>query len=180
MAPFVRGGFWRNFKVKYPETNEMYARMQMVSRRLQEAASSYGSHGGNGAQGNGRFGSESLVDQARTELYRGQCNCAYWHGAFGGAYLPHLRNAIFQHLISADNLLDEADGRGLAEGDRPWVEVTSGDYNLDGRPEVRLASNRLLALVAPAQGGQMYELDIRSICHNLLATLSAPRGSVSS
>ena len=36
IAPFVRGGYWRNFKVKYPETNEMYARMQMVSRRLHE------------------------------------------------------------------------------------------------------------------------------------------------
>jgi alpha-amylase len=177
VAPFVRGGYWRNFKVKYPETNEMYARMQMVSRRLQDAASPYGS---NGELRTGRGSTElaevlndqSLVDQARTELYRGQCNCAYWHGAFGGAYLPHLRNAIFQHLIAADNLLDEAEGRGLAEGDRPWVEVTSGDYNLDGRQEVRLASNRLLALVAPVQGGQMYELDVRSICHNLLATLT--------
>ena len=34
---FVRGGFWRNFKVKYPEADEMYARMMMVSRRLEEA-----------------------------------------------------------------------------------------------------------------------------------------------
>ena len=37
VAPFVRGGYWRNFKVKYPETNEMYARMQMVSQRLDDA-----------------------------------------------------------------------------------------------------------------------------------------------
>ncbi len=34
VAPFIRGGFWRNFKVKYPETNEMYARMMEVSNRL--------------------------------------------------------------------------------------------------------------------------------------------------
>ena len=27
----------------------------------------------------------------------------YWHGAFGGLYLPHLRNAIYRHLISAQN-----------------------------------------------------------------------------
>ena len=40
--------------------------------------------------------------------------CGYWHGAFGGAYLPHLRNAVFQHLIAADNLLDAAARRGLA------------------------------------------------------------------
>jgi alpha-amylase len=158
IAPFVRGGYWRNFKVKYPETNEMYARMQMVSRRLQEAAA------------NG--GHEELIDRARAELYRGQCNCGYWHGAFGGAYLPHLRNAVYHHLIAADNLLDEAEGRGLAEGDQPWVELASGDYNLDGRQEVRLASNRLVALLSPTAGGQMYELDVRSICHNLLATLT--------
>ena len=37
IARFVRGGFWRNFKVKYPEADEMYSRMMMVSRRLQAA-----------------------------------------------------------------------------------------------------------------------------------------------
>lgn len=162
IAPFARGGYWRNFKVRYPETNEMYARMQMVSRRLNALQQS-------GAQG-------ELLDSARTELYRGQCNCSYWHGAFGGVYLPHLRNAVYNHFIAADNLMDQHEGRGLAiegqvAGD-DWVELTAEDYNLDGRQEVRLASNRLNALFAPAEGGQLYELDVRTICHNLLATLS--------
>jgi alpha-amylase len=173
VAPFVRGGYWRNFKVKYPETNEMYCRMQMVSRRLRELEESTS----NGKARKGRYSDKSirdasLIDQARAELFRGQCNCGYWHGAFGGAYLPHLRNAVFQHLIAADNLLDAAQGRGLAEGDQAWVDLTSDDYDFDGRPEVRLASNRLLALVAPSHGGQLYELDVRPICHNLLATLT--------
>ncbi len=184
VAPFVRGGYWRNFKVKYPETNEMYARMQMVSRRLQQMTSTAANRdpasngngerrpGGNGNPRTARFGDQSLVDQARAELYRGQCNCAYWHGAFGGAYLPHLRHAVYQHLISADNLLDAAQHRGLANGDQAWVELTTDDYNFDARPEVRLASNRLLALVAPSHGGHLYELDVRPVCHNLLATLT--------
>jgi 4-alpha-glucanotransferase len=171
VAPFIRGGYWRNFKVKYPETNEMYARMQMVSRRLHELETS-GTSSGNGHSRKGQGHDQSLIDQARLELYRGQCNCSYWHGAFGGAYLPHLRNAVYQHLINADNLLDAAAGRGLADTDRAWVELTSDDYNVDGRPEVRLASNRLVALVAPSHGGHLYELDVRSICHNLLATLT--------
>jgi len=158
VSPFVRGGFWRNFKVKYPETNEMYSRMQMVSRRLQQVVSS----GGAG----------QLIDQARLELYRGQCNCAYWHGAFGGTYLPHLRNAIYNHLIAADNLLDQAEGRGWQADQQSWVELDADDYNLDGRPEIRLANNRLMTLVAPGEGGHIYELDVKTICHNLLATLT--------
>jgi len=56
VAPFVRGGFWRNFKTKYPETNEMYSRMQMVSRRVQEAEAPHGSNGASGANGLQRSG----------------------------------------------------------------------------------------------------------------------------
>ncbi len=158
VAQFVRGGYWRNFKVKYPETNVMYCRMQMVSRRLQQVVE--------------RGDTGELVDQARLELYRGQCNCAYWHGAFGGTYLPHLRNAIYQHLIAADNLLDQAENRGWQADQQSWVELDAEDYNLDGRLEVQLANNRLMALVSPVEGGQLYELDVKSICHNLQATLS--------
>ena len=152
---FVRGGFWRNFKVKYPEANEMYARMMSVSRRLQEAVES------------ARRRSGKLLEQARTELYRGQCNCGYWHGAFGGIYLPHLRNAVYHHLIAADNLLDRVAGKP-----ETWIEAVAEDFDFDARQEVRLANNRLIAMVAPSRGGQMTGLDVRSICHNLLATLT--------
>ncbi|MGQ9576208.1 MAG: alpha-amylase/4-alpha-glucanotransferase domain-containing protein [Thermoguttaceae bacterium] len=150
---FLRGGNWRNFRVRYPEADEMYARMMSVSRRLAQLADQ-------GAAG-------ELIEQARTELYRGQCNCAYWHGAFGGLYLPHLRSAVYRHLIAADDLLDQA-----VRGAEPWVEATIEDYNFDARHEVRLANDRLIAFAAPSRGGQLYELDVRAIRHNLLATLA--------
>jgi len=153
LRSFVRGGFWRNFRVKYPEADEMYARMMMVSRRLEDAVEE------------GHTG--PLIDQARTELYRSQCNCGYWHGAFGGIYLPNLRNAVYHHLIAADNLLDQAAGR--REG---WIEAVADDFNFDGRKEIRLANDKLLALVVPHRGGQLVELDVRSVRHNLLATLA--------
>jgi alpha-amylase len=155
--PFVRGGFWRNFKVKYPETGEMYSRMMMVSERLQEAVDAGLEEGVTGP----------VVDRARRELYRGQCNCAYWHGAFGGVYLPHLRNAIYGHLIAADGALDEAFGKSGA-----WIEAAADDFNCDGRSEVHLVDDKLSVLLSPAQGGWLYELDVRSIQHNLLATLA--------
>ena len=101
---FVGGGFWRNFKLKYPEADEMYCRMMMVSRRLQEAID-------DGATG-------QLVEEARTQLYRAQCNCGHWHGAFGGIYLPHLRNAVYGSLIAADEVLDR-----LANRPETWVEA---------------------------------------------------------
>jgi alpha-amylase len=52
------------------------------------------------------------------------------------------------------------------------VEAIADDYNFDARQEVRLASEKLVCLLAPSAGGQMYELDVRTICHNLLATFS--------
>lgn len=153
MRRFVRGGIWRNFKVRYPEADEMYSRMMQVSRRLDEASQS-------GCD-------DRHLEAARAELYRGQCNCSYWHGAFGGIYLPHLRNAVYQKLIRAENLLDQAAGRT-----QPWVEAKAEDLNFDARQEVQLANDKLIAWINPVRGGQIYELDIRSICHNLLATLT--------
>ena len=103
---------------------------------------------------------------ATQALYRGQCNCAYWHGAFGGIYLPHLRNALYSELIEADCAADRAAGHHA-----PWVEATQRDYDFDGRSEVRLSSDGLDAWFAPARGGMLYELDLRDTRHNLLATL---------
>jgi alpha-amylase len=152
IRPFVQGGFWRNYKVRYGEANEAYARMMYVSDLLRRAELAPGDLG--------------ALDRARQHLYRGQCNCAYWHGAFGGLYLPHLRNAIYRELIEAENQLELVAGRSA-----PWVEASVDDYNLDARSEVRLASDRLVCWLEPAAGGRLYELDVRSIGLNLGATL---------
>ena len=149
---FIKGGFWRNFKVKYSEANEMYSRMMDVSRRLLEAME--------------KSAPFEVVDAARDHLYRGQCNCPYWHGAFGGIYLPHLRNAVFNHLIEADNLLSAHE-----HGDSAWVEATTDDYDFDASQEVRMASDQFVAWLSPARGGRLYELDVRSIGHNLQASM---------
>jgi hypothetical protein len=141
----------------------------MVSRRLAELSSTVDDERTSHLSLNGEHGQsrEAWLRDARSHLYRGQCNCPYWHGAFGGVYLPHLRNAIYHHLIAADNLLDRVTGRQGA-----WVEARSDDFNLDGRPDVELANDSLVALFCPSRGGHLYELDVRSICHNLLATLN--------
>ena len=150
---FLRGGFWRNFKVRYPESDEMYCRMMAVSARLKRAIED-GWTGGD-------------IELARESLYRSQCNCGYWHGAFGGIYLPHLRNAVYRELIRSDKLIDTA-----TERTGSWVEALTADFNFDGKNEVRLSNDRLDVFLLPHHGGTMYELDLKSITHNLLATIT--------
>jgi alpha-amylase len=152
---FVRGGYWRNFKARYPETQEMYARMLEVSKRV--------------ASGEWRVASKetlSPLSDPQRHLYQAQCNCPWWHGTFGGLYLPHLRNAVYHHLIAAENAVLAAEHRG------PWIETEVADFNLDGQPEVCLRNDQLAAYFHPAAGGSLYELDVRRIRHNLLATLA--------
>ncbi len=157
LVRFTRGGFWRNFRTRYPESNEMYARMIDVSNRLAAlmADPSLGDD------------QRELLEDARTHLYRGQCNCSYWHGAFGGLYLPHLRNAVYKELIDADTLIER-----VTREPGPWIDVSAADFNLDARQEVKLSNHRLIAWLSPATGGHLYELDVRANSVNLLATLN--------
>ena len=155
LQPFVRAGYWRNFLVKYPEAGEMYSRMLDVSHKLKTLDDQQLSPD-----------KRRIVAKARRELYRAQCNCPYWHGAFGGLYLPHLRQAIYSRLIEADTLLEKAaDRRGR------WVDIEARDFDLDARKEIRLSGERLVAFVSPSRGGQLYELDERALKINLLGTL---------
>ena len=135
LVRFTAGGFWRNFRVKYSESNEMYARSMEISARVAEldVDSSLTSD------------QRELLEDARRCLYRAQCNCVFWHGAFGGLYLPHLRNAVYANLIEADGLLENI----VRQHDR-WVDVVTGDLNFDARQEVRLSNQRLVAMFSPA------------------------------
>ncbi len=156
-----RLGTWRNFRVKYPEIDEMYCRMLEVSRRCQSAADEAATDEATTDE------TAAIVHQAQQALYRAQCGCAYWHGIFGGVYLPHLRQAVYQNLIEAEHFLDQAAGR-----DEPWLSATIDDFNLDVHKELQLANGKLALYIAPEQGGELYELDIRETRTNLLATLA--------
>ncbi len=152
---FLRGVSWRNFLVRYQESHDMFSRAKEVSQKIDDLLSQ-------------EIVPPERLNDVQLDLYRGQCNCPYWHGAFGGLYLPHLRNGIYRHLIAADATLDT-----LRHGEhQSWVDATVSDYNLDARQEVRLSSQKVIAYLSPAIGGHLYEFDIKDIRHNLLATLN--------
>jgi hypothetical protein len=156
---FVRGGLWRNFLAKYPETNNMHKKMLLVSDRIAEAESS---------QKEKRSKAKQLVlSEAKDELWKGQCNCPYWHGVFGGLYLPHLRSAIYEHLIEAEKIMDK-----VAHPKKNWIEYQILDFDKDGQNELLVHTPILGFYFSLASGGSLFELDFKPKSQNLLDTLT--------
>ncbi|HTY13579.1 MAG TPA: alpha-amylase/4-alpha-glucanotransferase domain-containing protein [Candidatus Omnitrophota bacterium] len=150
------GGYFRNFFVKYPESNNMHKKMLMVSNKLQTIKKSAGSDE-----------RKKKAAEAERHLYMGQCNCAYWHGVFGGLYLSYLRDAIYDHLIRAENIIAE-----LQRGDKNYTEVVVTDLDRDGSEEVLVSNPFLNVYLSPHHGGSIFEIDYKPKAFNLTNVLT--------
>jgi alpha-amylase len=148
---FVRGSFWRSFLAKYAEANNVQKRMLRVSERLEKL----------------RRKKDPRLDEAERLLHQGQCNCAYWHGVFGGLYLNHLRTALYEKLIEADRVLDAVEHKN--DG---WVSCESVDFDADGNDEAVLENARLFLAFSPADGGTLFEWDFKDKPFNFGNTLT--------
>ncbi len=153
-------GFWRNFLVKYPEINRMYRKMLFVHQKVYRAF----------ALSSGDCGLE--------ELWKSQCNCPYWHGIFGGIYLADIRATTYQHLIQAENKADR-----VIRGCHHWLNKVRRrrcrwlgwrqiDFDGDGADELLVESDEFSFYLSPAEGGSIFEWDIRSHNFNILSTLA--------
>jgi alpha-amylase len=151
----IRGGFWRNFLVKYEESNWMHKRMLEVSELVEDfgSGSDYG----------------EVWERAVRHLYQAQCNCAYWHGLFGGLYLPHLRSAIFRHLIEAEKIIENGN-----EGSGEYLKISSLDLDGDGVREILLRTPRI-KLHFKSRGASIREMDIMDPPFNLTDILRRRR-----
>lgn len=162
---FLQGGFWRNFFAKYPEANWMHKRMLMVSEEVSEIQSVKESE-------KNRLKSQTL--NFKSHLYQAQCNDAYWHGVFGGLYLPHLRTAVYNNLIQAENLLEEKSGKKLIKGQESYEGhmFEEKDFDADTKEEIFVKTPFLNLFFNPHKGGALTELDFRPTATNLSNTLS--------
>jgi alpha-amylase len=154
--PFLRGGAWENFLVKYPESNLMHKKMLDISARAHRLAG-FRLHKGR------EFSPPSFL----RDLWRGQANNAYWHGLFGGLYLRHLRQAVYGSLISAEK---EVESREMGKGFGLRHEIR--DLDKDLQPEIRIASQGLVAWIKPGYGGALIDLDYRPGALNLVNALA--------
>jgi alpha-amylase len=158
------GGSFRNFFTKYPEANALQQHMLQVSRQLEQVPSAECRVPSRRPKKPAATRQGQLVERARQELYAGQCNCAYWHGVFGGLYLSHLRRGVTRHLIAAEDLLRQAAPR--AGG------VSVEDVDGDDRPEVALTTDAMRVIVDPADGGSLAAWRLFGPRVNLLDTLA--------
>jgi alpha-amylase/alpha-mannosidase (GH57 family) len=142
---FIRGGIWKNFLSRYPESNWMHKRMLALSSRLHDLPASQRSA------------------ELTALLYQAQANDAYWHGLFGGLYLPHLRRALYNAIVALEGRLDQ-----LA----PRAAVERRDADLDGVQEIFLHNDVLQAVVREDGEASVIELDSYSLHHNFGDTLA--------
>ena len=143
-AALIRGAHWRNFLVKYVEANRMHKKMLALSLLCR-------------ARGN--------PVEARRAIGRAQCNDAYWHGVFGGLYLPHLREAIWRELAHAE--------RYLRIGEVASVEEV--DIDVDGHTELWLHNECYSLTISPDRGGAIEEFTRFSDERNFVDTMTRRR-----
>ena len=146
--PFLRGGIWRNFLSRYPEANWMHKRTLDLSERF-----------------------EALAPADRTEaqrdlLYRAQANDAYWHGLFGGIYLPHLRRAVWNAAVELEASLDAVS---------PRPPFLSRDADADGCIEIFLHDHVAQAVVRDDAEAAVIEWSHYRLRHNFGDTLARRR-----
>jgi len=153
IKPFFKGGFWRNYFPKYPEVNHFHKKMLRISNRL------------NGLDDN--LKKDKTFIEARNYLWKAQCNCAYWHGIFGGLYLNHLRYAVYNNLIKCEQLIDK-----IVQKNEDFINLEVIDFDSDGYDEIIIENKSQNLYISPRLGGSLIEFDIKKAGFNLIDTLS--------
>ncbi|MGC9512945.1 MAG: alpha-amylase/4-alpha-glucanotransferase domain-containing protein [Fidelibacterota bacterium] len=152
--PFVKGGIWRNSLTKYPESNWLQKRMQQVSRKYYLLSSQYKRN--------------DCLRKIREDLWKSMCNNGYWYNISGGLYLPHLRTALWTHLIRAEK---EIDKRLYNQENHSFLREES-DIDRNGFIEVSLSSRDLNAVFSAKYAGALVEFDYRPVNYNLCNTIA--------
>ncbi len=139
-ARFLRGGFWRNYMVRYREINDLHKQMLRVSDKVD------------------RMAEAPAKARALDHLYQGQSNDCYWHGLFGGIYIVHMRMATLAHLIAAEDLADTA----ASEAGTDPYGARLADTDLDAIDEVVVATDGQTVVLDPAEGAAIASWDLRA------------------
>jgi alpha-amylase len=164
---FLKGGFWRYFLVKYPESNNMHKKMLYVREKLIQVEKQVSKI--KNAENKSEI--KTKIAEAWEEIYKAQCNDSYWHGLFGGVYLQFLRFSVYTHLINAENIIDRLNSEFYSIANN-YISITPIDFNKDSKMDVIIESDVLNLYINPSDGGTIFELDYKPKSYNLLNTLT--------
>jgi hypothetical protein len=120
---FIKGGIWKNFLIKYQESNYLHKRMLYFSKKQ-----------------------NTLNATSLDALYKLQTNDVFWHGVFGGLYLPNLRDNAYRYLLEIEK----------AQVDKK-IKTEVLDLDSDGFDELKVLTPKLSAVFSSKYGGQMVE-----------------------
>ncbi|MFW9927832.1 MAG: alpha-amylase/4-alpha-glucanotransferase domain-containing protein, partial [Candidatus Thorarchaeota archaeon] len=149
---FVKGTFWRNFLIKYPEANLMHKRMLYSSMRLKNII---------------KTSQNNNLQDAYKNILKAQTNDAYWHGMFAGIYFRFLRCNIYKYLILADNIIDNNQDSFQVEK----IKYETRNFLKNGSNQIIVSTNFYKAFFDPQKGGTLFELDDMKNKYNWLNTL---------
>ncbi len=137
VSKFVKGSTWKNFFSKYEESNRLHKRMIELSKC-------------------------NIEDKKFKEsLMKLQTNDVFWHGVFGGLYLPNLRDNAYRYLCECENIRY-----------KHKKVLEAKDINMDGFDRIKAVENGYIAIFDAKNGGQMSELLLRDKMFNLQNTLT--------
>jgi alpha-amylase len=152
LKQFLKGSFWRNFLIKYPEVNQMHKRMLYSHTLLQNAKKSY---------------EDPKLEESHIEILKAQSNDGYWHGMFAGLYYRFIRDSVYFHLLKADKLREEVEHLDAE------IEIRNEQILKQGKPQQVINSKYYRAFFDSQFGGVLYELDDKLNCYNWLNTLAS-------
>ncbi|MHA1983268.1 MAG: alpha-amylase/4-alpha-glucanotransferase domain-containing protein [Candidatus Hodarchaeales archaeon] len=152
LKQFLKGSFWRNFLIKYPEVNQMHKRMLYSHTLLQDAKKNY---------------EDPKLEESHIEILKAQSNDGYWHGMFAGLYYRFIRDSIYNHLLKADKLREEVEKKDIK------IEIKTEQILKHGEPQIVVNSKYYMTFFDPQFGGVLYELDDKLQCYNWLNTLAS-------
>ncbi len=143
---FVRGGIFENFFTKYTASNLIRRRVFDLSKKIER----------------------SYNPKAADFLYKAECNCGWWHGVFGGIYLPHIRHAIYENLLKSQSIIYKPSSKPL---------VSIEDFDFDSKDEVIIESDKNYFIFSPSYGGSIVEFSSKIKAVNYSSVMSRVRES---
>jgi len=148
------GSFFRQFLSRYPESALLYAKMMYAHVLVSQVR-----------------GDKYQKRAAQNELWKGQCQAAYWYGAARspGIYANHLRKAAYRALIEAERI--------TREKEIFIPSIISVDYDMDDAQELLYQGSEINAYLH-TQGGALFELDFLPSSWNYLDTMARRRETV--